>query len=47
MRSWLNQQAPYQWMTVLPQLLSRITHTDERIFEFISVIITKVFQVCF
>jgi serine/threonine-protein kinase ATR len=43
-RSWVGQQPHYQWMTVLPQLLSRVTHSDDRVFEFITTIIGKVFQ---
>ena len=43
MNSWLDQQTHYHWMTVLPQLLSRVAHPDRRIFDFIVTIMIRVF----
>jgi serine/threonine-protein kinase ATR len=35
--------AEHQWLTSLPQIISRLCHTNENIFEFIKIIITNVF----
>lgn len=34
--------APYQWLTALPQVISRLCHPNKQVFKFISSLITTV-----
>lgn len=44
MRGCLNDFPTYQWLTVLPQLVSRICHQNEEIVRLVKYIITSVLQ---
>jgi len=39
----VNSLAPYQWLTSFPQIISRLTHSNPRVYAFIKDIIVKVF----
>ncbi|XP_075094243.1 serine/threonine-protein kinase ATR-like isoform X1 [Nicotiana tabacum] len=45
MRGCLNDFPTYQWLTVLPQLVSRICHQNEEIVRLVKYIITSVLQI--
>ncbi|KAK4562116.1 hypothetical protein RGQ29_004827, partial [Quercus rubra] len=44
MRGCLNDLPAYQWLTVLPQLVSRICHQNEEIVRLVKLIITSVLR---
>nr|POE65846.1 serine/threonine-protein kinase atr [Quercus suber] len=44
MRGCLNDLPAYQWLTVLPQLVSRICHQNEEIVRLVKIIITSVLR---
>lgn len=44
MRGCLNDLPTYQWLTVLPQLVSRICHQNEEIVRLVKIIITSVLR---
>ncbi len=41
---WVTTLPPYQWLTALPQIVSRFCHPNIAVFEFLKLIIVKVFN---